>query len=160
MFAANPRQIKKRGISPVLLGVILLTAILPFLLLFFYSGQTFSFISQADEKSELRVWVTPAQVIASRGSEIELSVMAHYDHSNVLIPTISIGLDTSGISTVGASTVSRTTPFKGEVLIGKVIVKPTKSGVYTVSALKERIVIKPLIPDIDIIVTPSKITVK
>jgi hypothetical protein len=160
VFSAKSRQIQKRGISPLLLGVILLTAILPFLLLIFYSGQTFNFISQADEKSELRVWVTPAQVIASKGSEIELSVMAHYDHSTVLIPSITVGLDTSGIPAVGSATVSRLTPFKGEVLIGKVIVKPTKSGVYSVGALKERITITPQIPDIDIIVTPAKITVK
>lgn len=160
VFSAKP-QVKRRSVlSPVVIGVFMLTAILPFLLLVFYSGQTFNFISQADEKSELRVWLTPTQVVASPGREVEFSVMAHYDHSNVLIPTISIGIDSAGIPVVGSSTVFRPTPFKGEVLIGKVTIKPTKSGTYSVGALKDKIVIAPLVPDIDIIVTPAKVIVK
>lgn len=156
----KPKPRKKSIVSPVLFAVFLLASILPFLLLIFFSGQTFNFISKADEKSELRVWVTPSQIVASKGTEIELKVMAQYDHANVFIPSVSIAMDTQGLPSIGSTTVTKLTPFKGEALIGTFSVKPTKSGTYVVSPLKSKIVITPAIQDIDLIVTPAKIVVK
>ncbi|MBP7119321.1 hypothetical protein KBA63_04520 [Candidatus Woesebacteria bacterium] len=156
----RPKTRRKSIVSPVLFAVFLLAAILPFLLLIFFSGQTFNFISQADEKSELRVWVTPSQIVASKGTEIELTVMAQYDHSNVLIPSVSIAMDTQGVPAIGSTIVTKLTPFKGEALIGKFTVKPTKSGTYVISPLKNKVVITPEIQDVDILVTPAKIVVK
>lgn len=149
---------RKYGILPFI-PLFVLAAALPFLLVFAMSPSTLRFTTQADEQAELRVWLEPSRVISSSNKDVELVVKASFDSSSALIPTLSFNLDAGGL-VADTQILTYPKPFRGEVTVGKVVVKAPRPGTYTVSIPNTSVVIAPAVLDINILTGSSEILVK
>jgi len=123
------------------LPLFLLAAILPFLIGFVVSPPKLGFMTRADSEGELRVWLEPANLVMSAGSEAEFSVVAYYENGTRLIPEISLEVAVSGPVSVVDRAVARSVPFSGRTELGKVRVRATGPGKAIVNILQESVLV-------------------
>lgn len=110
------------------LPVFLLAAILPFLIGFVVAPPDISFFTRADEPSELRVWIEPANLVMSPNSTIEVSIMAQFESEGKLVPEVSLSVLATGSITVDSPNVTHSIPFSGRAELGKVLLRATSAG--------------------------------
>lgn len=110
------------------LPVFLLAAVLPFLIGFVVAPPDISFFTRADEPSELRVWIEPANLVISPDSATEVSIMAQFDGEGKLVPGVSLSILATGSVTVDSPNVTRRVPFSGRSELGKVLLRAKNAG--------------------------------
>lgn len=128
----------------------LLAAILPFLIGFVVSPPKLGFMTKADSEGELRVWLEPANVVMSTGSEATLSVVAQYENDTKLIPEISMQVNSQGPVNVMGESLSYSIPFSGRAELGKIKITAIGPGKAVVSIPPESILLTAFDGEVDI----------
>lgn len=142
------------------LPIFVLSAMLPFLIGFVVSPPDIGFLTRADSSSELRVWLEPANVVMSRGSEASFTVVASFESDTMLIPEISLNIVGGPSLSVNNPNLSYSIPFSGKVELGKVTVAALESGQATLTIPEDSIIITAFDSPLEITTGAANIVVR
>lgn len=140
--------------------VFMLSAILPFFLMFVVNPPQLGFFTQADAAPVLRVWFEPSKVVSSAGHDVVLKVFASFDSDSLLIPESEFKISSSGQAVLLNDTLSYPKPFKGQVELGEVRVRTLSPGQAFVSISPEDIELKLVDEKVEILPSSATITVR
>lgn len=155
--APEPRRVNIRRIATYFLPVFVLAGLLPALLGLVKNPVTTRFTTQAS-LNQLTLWLTPANVEASVGTPVTLTVMGHFE-SNDLLPQVFVPLQVSGQGTLDKESVLFTKPFSGQVEMATITVTPQAAGELVVSINKDAVDTKFIDFRPEVLVSPATIFV-
>jgi hypothetical protein len=156
----SPNEVK--AISELLkkfLPVFMLTMLMPMFVFFTITPPDLRFLTRADQNRELRVWFEPSTIVAKKGDSVELKVMTLFESDSVLIPSMSLAIVPQQGIVANQNSLTYKQPFKGQVIIGTVTVKPTKSGTFSIDIPKEQVQVNNYKESLTIITTPGRVIV-
>jgi hypothetical protein len=138
--------------------IFLLAGLLPVFLMFATSKQNYSLNTQAAKNLELRLWLEPAAVITSRGARVELEVKAAFENETELAPSLTVKLQPSSNIIIDHSTIQYPSPFRGQVVLDRIVVTAQTRGIHTISIPLENIQFP--LANVTMITSPATIVVK
>ena len=120
------------SITKKLFPVLIIAALLPLFIFFVFDPPGFSFSPRADEETELRLWIEPANIFSSPGREVNVKVMALYENDSKVIPGVEIEVSSEPFLSNKGLNLEYGLPFSGKVVVGEVSFVPQKVGEYSV----------------------------
>ncbi|RJR30114.1 hypothetical protein C4564_00965 [Candidatus Microgenomates bacterium] len=151
---------KLTHIARLFLPVFLLSAILPFFLMFVLNPPKLGFFTQADTAPVLRIWFTPSKIVSSQGRDVELKVYASFESDGLLLPEVDFRLVSSGQVVLLSDSLKYPRPFRGEIEAGVIKVRTLAPGVAIVSIDPEDVKLGFLDTKVEIKTSPATITVR
>lgn len=140
--------------------VFVLAAMLPFLIGFLVTPPDVGFFTRADTRDELRIWLEPANVTMTAGSEVTLTVVGSFESENTLIPEISLYVQGDNNLEVSNPLLVHSIPFNGKVELGKITVSALETGKATVTIPQDSIEITAFDREIEINTGSANIVVR
>ena len=121
------------------LSLFLLAAALPVVLSLVLNQDALTFLSRADQKAELRLWLEPNTVLTKPNEPVTLRVVAEYTNGNQLLTELRVGLYSETSLEINPTQVTVTNPFRGRQTIASVVVTPRNSGTFSVSVSNDMV---------------------
>ena len=110
------------------LPVLVLALFLPFFLMFTLTPTELNFLTKADTEPELRLWLEPAKIVVTSGSEANFDIVAEFNSGGDLLPGVNFDIDSVGNMSLSNRRFVYDRPFRGRVVVGKLTVTPNQAG--------------------------------
>lgn len=139
--------------------IILVVLPIPILLIALNSTSRFTLFSRAQNRAELRLWLTPASLMSAAGRAAKFEVTAEFENETDFVPVLSLLVAGDPKLGIAPIPLNYPVPFRGRVVVGTVTVTPLESGRFQLF-IPPASVTTSLLPSAKIITSGASLIVK
>lgn len=150
---------KLAKLVPRFLPVILLVVPVPFLLIAITGPSRLTLTTRAQNRAELRLWLTPASLMSAVGRTAKFEVTAEFGNETDFVPVLSLLVAGDPKLGIAPIPLNYPVPFRGRVVVGTVTVTPLESGRFQLF-IPPASVTTSLLPSAKIITSGASLIVK